>query len=228
MKAFFRAAALVACILVPAGASALPIAIASATGLDGLGSFTGTIDYDPVLAELELYLENTSPAGNGGKLVAFAFNNPANLITDVALTSKNANFSRCGGAGADDFQNDIKVQPFGYADIGASISGQWEGGGSPNNGLGVGSFATFTFKFTGSGLSALTIDDFLSAVTTKQDQWLAVRFKGFNNGGSDKVGALVPDPDVNINQVPEPASLLLLGGGMIGLVAVRRRMQKRS
>jgi hypothetical protein len=225
MKSLYQATAFVALMLAgPATAMAAPIPIASSASDAGLGSFTGTIDYDPVLFALTLSLTNTSPAPNGGYLVALAFNNPGNGITDVSLTSTDSDFGLIGGAGPADFRNDISVSPFGNADIGASLHSSWLGGGSPVNGIPVGGSATFTFTFTGSGLGALTVADFVNTPSEGgQDEadWLMVRFRGFQDGGSDKVGTSL----TQVRDVPEPVSLLLLGGGLAALAA-RRRSQK--
>jgi hypothetical protein len=48
--------------------------------------------------------------------------------------------------------------------------------------------------------------------------------------GGDNVGALLDDVSirsVDVQAVPEPASLTLLGSGVLALIARRRRMNKR-
>ncbi len=221
MRSVLHAAGLAAVLFgFPSGAAAIPIT--SAPGLEGLGSFIGTFVYDPTDFELTISLTNQSAPG--GKLVALAFNNPGDAITGVSLTSSDADFQLLGGANFDD---GISVSPFGSADIGSSITTEWLGGGSPNPGIAVGNSATFTFTFTGTGLGSLTEQDFIDTLPTGggATEWLLVRFRGFDNDGSDKVGTNVPEPEITTH-APEPASLLMLGGGMLALAAHRRRPQR--
>jgi PEP-CTERM motif len=91
------------------------------------------------------------------------------------------------------------------------------GGGKPQPGIGVGETATFYFNLTGTGISSLGATDFAS-----NNNFAAVRFRGFADGGSDKVtgggggGA----------QVPEPATIFLLGSGLLGLFGFRKKIRK--
>lgn len=237
MNAAWKAAAIAALMsLFPKPAAATPIPITSVTGLEALGSFTGSIEYDPLAFALEILLTNASPAANGGFITAFAFNNPGHLITNATLVSTDPDFGLIGGAGAADFQNDIiSVSPFGNADIGASVTGTWLGNGNPKSGIGVGSSGTFTFSFTGTGLGTLTETDFFNALSTGGGggnalstgggggaEWLLVRFRGFNDDGSDKVGTAVPPPPPP-QVVPEPGSVLLLSGGAVALLVRRKK-----
>lgn len=207
-------------------AQAAKIDICSKLGLEGQGAFEGYLDYDSTLFKLTVSLKNTSPSA-GGKLVAFLFNNPGNKITGVSVSTSTFLSTLLGKT---TFNNTIKAAPLSNFDIGVSLGGNnnngFEGaGGSPANGLAIGSTGTWTFTFTGTGLGALTTQDF---VNTKTDgEFLYVRFKGFNNGKSDKVGAEVcPPPPA---PVPEPAFYqmsALLGFG--GLGALRLRRSRRS
>jgi hypothetical protein len=199
----------------------LPRSAAAATipisGAGPVGSFVGTLEYDASALKLLIELTNTSPLSNGGYITAFAFNNPGDAIEDVSLSSTDADFGLIGGS---DFNDDVKVSPFGDADIGASVTNQWLGGGSPNNGIAVGQTARFVFSFAGSNLAQLTTKDFISELTTGGGggaEWMLVRFRGFKNGGSDKVPT---------NDIPEPGTLVLLGTGLAAIVA--RRHGRRS
>jgi len=194
-------------------------------GLNNLGTYTGVVTYsatDSGNATLTVTLTNTSPAANGGYLTAFVLNNPFDRITGVSLSSTDPDFVLLGGPS---FQNGINGAPFGDFDIGAGTGGAFEGGGPPSKGIGVGSSATFTFTLTGTQLDTLSAGIILGTKSEfvagqgKETQTFVARFRGFNDGGSDKV------PDEVVAHQPEPGTVVLLGLGMVGLAggAVLRR-----
>ena len=188
------------------------------SGSGGLGSFTGDISYDYDLSgEATLTVTLTNTSGDGGYITAFAFNNPGDSITGVALSDDDF-----GVIGGDDFDNDVNCQPLGWFDIGASIGNNWTGGGKPSDGIGVGDgMQTFTFELTG-GL--LTTQAFLDALSEDKQgnklYFFSVRFRGFDNG-SDKVAA-------SVVLVPESATIVLLGTGIVGLGLYRRRSRTKA
>lgn len=193
-------------------------------GLEGLGSFIGELTYNAISdtkATLTVELTNTSPEANGGFITAFAFNNPSNDITSVNLSSTDSDFNLIGGPF---FKNSIKASPFGKFDIGASISNRWLGGKRPWRGIGVGDTETFTFDLKGINLSSLDEQSFWEVLSLgcKRTQPFAVRFRGFDNKGSDKVPG-VPDIPPNI-VIPEPSTILLLGFSLIGILGLTRKL----
>jgi hypothetical protein len=203
-------------LLVPAAlASADTINIA---GDGALGDFTGSLDLTGSI--LTVTLTNTSPAANGGFLTGFVFNgrDGATATFDVAASSANV-------ASFQDVAPTEDAPPFGTFEFGAALGGDWTGGGSPNDGLGVGDTGTFVFNTTGAD----TVEDFFSDFGVLKeakngdpaeysDVVFAVRFKGFEDEGSDKVpGTETPPPPV----VPLPPAVL--GGlGLLGVLAARR------
>jgi hypothetical protein len=191
--------------------------------LEDLGHFTGTLNYVDTNATsglLTVSLTNTSTLANGGFIVALVFNNPGNQITGVSLGTTNHLTTLLGGQ---TFNNAIKAAPYDNFDIGASLGGNNNtgfegGGGNPQGGIAVGSMGSFTFYLTGTGMNTLTTRSFVDEANAN-GSFMAVRFRGFNDGGSDKSTAV---------HAPVPATLPLLGSGLLALLglAVRRRLRK--
>jgi hypothetical protein len=197
--------------------------LSSALSIEGdgtLGDFTGYFTYNPVSATestIEIELTNTSPLSNGGYLTAFAFNLPSGYITDVTLDSSDDDF---GLLGDPDFYDDVKGVPYGYYDIGASVTDQFLGGGAPSPGIPVGATETFKFCLTGTDLNMLDVLDFLDEMSVNAspgqgEQLFLARFRGFDDGGSNKTPGRV---------VPIPGAVWLLGCGLIGLAGFRRKL----
>ena len=215
MKTLFTIITAMFCLL---GAGTLSIA-APIQGDGPLGDFHGDFSYNAISAtkaSVEIKLTNTSPLTNGGYLTAFAFNLPSGYVTGISLFSSDSDFGLIGGP---DFNDDVKGVPFGYYDIGASVTDQFLGGGKPSPGIPAGATATFTFSLFGENLDALDLDSFFNeksagASPGQGSQFFLARFRGFDDGGSNKATGQV---------VPVPGAVWLLGSGLIGLVGIRRR-----
>ncbi len=200
----------------PKSSYAIFISADMADSTDGLGDFTGNLIYSyasPTNATLSLSLNNTSDPTNGGFITAFVFNNPSDYITQVLLSSSPSNFQLLGLT-----DNGIDASPFGAFDFGAGISDNFLGGGNPNDGIGVGESGAFVFTLSGDNLNMLDEISFLERELSFEgnpSEPFIVRFRGFNNGGSDKV------PDCYV--IPEPTTLSLLGLGLLAFVRRKRR-----
>lgn len=189
-----------------------------ATGLEGLGSFTGSIEYSTANAfsttgTLVVTLTNTSPAANGGFITGFLFNIGGSDASASATLQAGAThpFAQCTGTG-------LNGMPFGMPfDAGAALGSSFQGGGSPAGGIGVGQTGVFTFNISAADAGLLTAMDFLNGGSF--DFNFIVRFRGFEDGGSDKVGAVIVP-------LPPAVAMGLAGLGIAGFAARRQRRNK--
>ena len=181
-------------ITAPAGADIINIQSNSAASTNGLGSFTGSLDYSFSMAlnawTIKITLSNTSPAGNGGAITALLFNiDSADPNADATMASStNANFSNLTNGNG---------QPFGNMyDAGAGIGNSFQGsGGNHMLGINPGQSAMFTFTVAASDAASLSAEDLINGPYQYD---FIVRFRGFVGGGGDKVpaGFVVPGPTV--------------------------------
>ena len=188
----------------------------TASSTDGLGNFMGEFTYkyfSSTNAVFDVTLTNTSAISNGGYLTGFVFNNPNNYISGVTLASSNSSFELLG---AQSFNDSVSASPYGKFDIGAALGGNFLGGGSPLSGIAVNNTATFEFALSGNNLDQLSVSSFVGA-TASSNEFFVARFRGFENGGSDKVPGFY--------SVPEPSTWLLICLGFVGLMVFRNRQQ---
>jgi hypothetical protein len=174
------------------GAQATILPFHSLRGLSDLGSFTGTMDWRPPAVasvdgcgELVISLTNTSPEANGGYLTGLA----VNFIAGLTVTFNADPVQLPGWVGF----NSQTCSPWGVFDAGAALGGDWSGGGDPNQGIPVGQTRSFSFSVCGDPtlLASLGVEELFR----EGDHYaFAARFKGFVNGGSDKVPAQLPAP----------------------------------
>jgi len=195
---------LVACALAGASASADMISIAGDVGqsteMTG-ATFSGTLDYTfngGDSGTLMVSLTNDSPMDVGGFLTGFLFS-IASADADASATLAMATDPDFLNTGAQ------AGPPFGEFDAGAALNANWAGGGNPSHGMAVGAAEMFEFDVMASDAGALSASSFLG-----DGDDFVVRFRGLENGGSDKV------------PVPAPATGMLALGGL-ALAARRRR-----
>lgn len=201
------AAAVMACGTI-AGADIINIQGLSSRSTEGLGDFSGRIEYNYLSGssgQLLINLTNTSPVENGGYITALIFNigAPQRSGTDTAVLQFASFPALVNIAGPG-----INGAPFGRFDAGAGIGGQFEGGGNPTPGIGVGQSGLFEFLVNSPYANVLSAESFINGPNEFD---FVVRFRGFADEGSDKV------------PVPVPGSVALLGLGAVAMSSRRRR-----
>ncbi len=182
---------------------------AGANGLENMGAFTASVTYDytsGTTASLTITLTNTTSQSYGGYITALALSSQAGSVVTSMVSSSSNSFKALVGP--------VSTSPFGDFEAGAATGGSWNGGGTPQNGIGIGQSATFTFIMSGSvvDLTMLSASDVLRT-QVGLGSGLAVRFRGMDNGGSDKVLGFF---------IPGPGGLVAVAMGM-GVARRRRR-----
>lgn len=170
---------------------------------EGLGKFSATLDYSVLPSgdgQLVVTIANKSPDPNGGFLTGFMFNFVSEDPDAVAILQPGALFPFSNATGS--------AAPFGNFEAGAALGGNWLGGGSPNGGIPIGLSGTFTFLIIAEDAASLTAEDFVKGPNQYN---FVVRFRGFNNGGSDKVpGVQTCACDYNVDGAVDFGDLGLL------------------
>lgn len=200
------------------------------------------VDFGYANGTATIGITNTSDAYSP-LITGFAFNVPSAVtgLTSFSILDVQNPVESLEWTGFFDTDDLDLPQPYGFFDSGslAGVKKKFNGGGDPQNGIQVGQIVTFEFVFEGTGLDALTADDFLNAVSYVPNQGkgsngipteFIARFQqaGFDGEGSDVAipgfgGPEGPEPPVGVSPVPEPATLILVGLGSIGLGWLRRK-----
>jgi hypothetical protein len=201
-------------------------------GIGALGSFDARAQYEDTTATLTVSITNTS---SDGWLTGIAFNNPERRIRGVSsFGSSDSDFRVLGGR---DWNDEIRTPGYGRFDIGAATGRNFTGSagsGSPRLGIGAGSTGTFSFVFTGTRLSTLTVFSFFGDGADDHrgrdhsyggaSESFVVRFRGFENGGSDTV----PGDTVPGAVTPIPAAGVLFLSGLALLAGWGRRRSRAA
>lgn len=195
--------AAVAALSMPAFAQTIVFSGDISNSTEQTGStYSGSIDYNSGAQEVTISLTNDTPVAVGGRLTAFAFRIDSNDsgASATLISTTLGSFTNIPAI--------INAGSFGNYDAGAGLTGNFLGGGNPNNGLAIGASATFVFSVSASDAGSLTTADFFAP-----SEGFLARFRGLNDGGSDQVPGVVPTPAAAIT--------LAMAGGLVG--GARRR-----
>lgn len=181
---------------------------------------TATVNFDYAWVDandgtISVTLANTSAIASA--FTGFAFNAPSNVTDLGTFTGPNSDWSAVYSP------NSINTPgQFGFFDL-AAITGPNFNGGTPLNGIWNGVTGTFSIGVTGTDMDTLTTASFLSLFSSLNG------FSGIPLNFIGRVQAIGTEGLSDVaSQVPIPATALLLGSGLIGLVGIGWRRKEKA